>query len=127
MMDTLEKHITAPGFVGTTLHAGAQALVVSTGDNFTYKDPVDASVSARQGLRVLFADGSRIVYRLSGTGSTGATIRVYLEQYAPPPPATPADVLEGNAQKALEGLGALAVQLARIEEFTERKAPDVIT
>ncbi|MBE7218948.1 MAG: alpha-D-glucose phosphate-specific phosphoglucomutase, partial [Caulobacteraceae bacterium] len=58
-------------------------LVVAHADDFTYDDPVDGSVSRRQGVRVMFEGGSRIVYRLSGTGTSGATLRVYIERYEP--------------------------------------------
>ncbi len=57
------------------------SYTVSVSDEFSYTDPVDHSVSSNQGIRFIFTDGSRIVYRLSGTGSAGATIRVYIEQY----------------------------------------------
>jgi phosphoglucomutase len=55
-------------------------MTVSAADDFAYTDPVDGSVSTKQGVRVMFSDGSRIVYRLSGTGTDGATLRVYLER-----------------------------------------------
>jgi len=95
---------------------------VSVCDDFEYTDPVDGSVSTRQGIRVLFEDGSRIVYRLSGTGTEGATLRVYLERYEPDPVRHDQD-----AQQALAGLIAAAGELARIREFTGRERPDVIT
>ena len=68
---------------GTKLGAGT----VESADDFAYTDPVDGSVSRNQGIRILFADGSRIVFRLSGTGTAGATLRVYLERYEPDPEA----------------------------------------
>jgi len=95
---------------------------VSVCDDFEYTDPVDGSVSTRQGIRVLFEDGSRIVYRLSGTGTEGATLRVYLERYEPDPARHDQD-----AQQALAGLIAAAGELACIREFTGRERPDVIT
>ena len=60
------------------------ALTVEAADDFAYHDPVDGSDSANQGIRVMFAGGSRIVYRLSGTGTVGATLRVYIERYEKP-------------------------------------------
>ncbi|KAJ1495677.1 alpha-D-phosphohexomutase [Baffinella frigidus] len=65
--------------------------VLETADVFSYTDPIDASVSNNQGIRFLFQDGSRIIFRLSGTGVSGATIRLYLEQYETPEglPTTP--------------------------------------
>lgn len=98
------------------------ALEVKDADDFAYHDPVDGSDSANQGLRVMFADGSRIVYRLSGTGTAGATLRVYIERYEP-------DVARQfvETQQALHDLVALSRDLAQIERFTQRTAPSVIT
>ncbi len=108
----------AAGLAGQTL----DGRTVSLCDDFEYTDPVDGSVSSHQGMRVLFDDGSRIIYRLSGTGTEGATLRVYLERYEPDPTRHDED-----AQQALAGLIDAAGQLARIREFTGRERPDVIT
>ena len=97
-------------------------LKVSYADDFTYHDPVDGSVSAKQGIRVGFADGSRIVFRLSGTGTVGATLRVYLERYEPPHGQHDLDT-----QAALSFLISLADRIAGIGERTGRDAPSVIT
>lgn len=95
---------------------------VSTADEFSYYDPVDGSVTEGQGLRVMFEDGSRIVYRLSGTGTVGATLRVYLERFEPP---------EGNILQetgdALATLIETARDIAGIERFIGRSEPDVVT
>jgi phosphoglucomutase len=95
---------------------------VAYADDFTYHDPVDSSISAKQGVRIGFADGSRIVFRLSGTGTIGATLRVYLELYEAP---------DGNhdleTQSALADLVRLADQLAEIRQRTGRNTPSVIT
>ncbi|HEB55120.1 MAG TPA: alpha-D-glucose phosphate-specific phosphoglucomutase [Gammaproteobacteria bacterium] len=91
-------------------------------DDFCYTDPVDNSVSEHQGLRFLFADGSRIVFRLSGTGTHGATLRVYLERYEPDPEKHKLDT-----QKTLDPLIQIAEDLARIQHFTGREKPSVIT
>ena len=95
---------------------------IATADDFAYIDPVDGSVSTAQGIRIGLVDGSRIVFRLSGTGTEGATLRVYLERYEPDPTrhGTP-------TQEALAGLIALADRLAGIRERTGRSAPTVIT
>ena len=61
------------------------ALTVAAADDFAYLDPVDGSVSEHQGIRILFEGGSRVVFRLSGTGTSGATLRVYIERYEPDP------------------------------------------
>ncbi|KAG5505701.1 hypothetical protein JKF63_05036 [Porcisia hertigi] len=98
-------------------------------DNFSYTDPIDGSVSTKQGVRVLFEDGSRFVLRLSGTGSSGATIRLYLEQYMDP--AMVKLHLAQNtlpvASTALKALVGVALQVSKIESLTGRKAPTVIT
>jgi phosphoglucomutase len=98
------------------------ALKVKSADDFAYHDPVDGSDSKNQGLRVLFENGSRIVYRLSGTGTEGATLRVYLERYE----ADPAH--HGiETQAALADVIALARQLSGIAEKTGMAEPSVVT
>jgi phosphoglucomutase len=99
-----------------------EGLTVALADDFTYHDPVDGSVSRRQGIRVLFEGGSRVVFRLSGTGTSGATLRVYIERYE----ADPAR-LGLETQAALAPLIAAAETLASIRSRTGRSAPDVIT
>jgi phosphoglucomutase len=107
-----------PGLVGQDI--GGRK--VATADDFSYLDPIDGSLSQHQGLRIVFDDGSRIVYRLSGTGTSGATLRVYIERF------------EGDAtrhgldtQVALADLIALADRLAGIRQRSGRSAPDVVT
>ncbi len=95
---------------------------VRAADDFAYTDPVDGSVSRNQGIRVLFADGSRIVYRLSGTGTAGATLRVYIERFEPDPARHDEDT-----QATLKPLIAVADELAGISARTGRAAPSVIT
>jgi len=91
-------------------------------DNFAYTDPVDGGVAEGQGLRVLFEDGARLIYRLSGTGTEGATLRVYIEAYE----ADPARHGE-DPQQALKPLIDLSRALAEIEPRTGRSTPSVIT
>lgn len=98
------------------------ALETRDADDFAYHDPVDGSDSAHQGVRIMFVDGSRIVYRLSGTGTEGATLRVYIERYEPD--ASRSLIDPGSA---LADLSRLSGDLAQIERFTGRVAPDVIT
>lgn len=98
------------------------ASTIEVADNFSYRDPVDHSNTENQGLRLLFSDGSRIIFRLSGTGTEGATVRVYYEQYQPPNAK-----LDDDPQHALANLFAIAQQLGRIHELSGRNAPDVIT
>ena len=95
---------------------------VRAADDFAYDDPIDGSRSERQGIRVLFEDGSRIVYRLSGTGTEGATLRVYVESYEPDPSRHGLD-----PQQALRPLVEVALALAEVERRTGRAAPTVIT
>lgn len=95
---------------------------VEYGDDFSYTDSVDGSVSQKQGIRIGFTDGSRIVFRLSGTGTQGATLRVYLESYEP-------DAAKQNLdpQQALATLIAIADEIAQIRTLTGREKPTVIT
>jgi phosphoglucomutase len=93
---------------------------VASADDFAYRDPVDGSVSERQGVRLHFASGARIVFRLSGTGTEGATLRVYLERYEP-------RRLDEDTQAFLAPLIAIADEVAEIRKRTGRAAPDVIT
>jgi len=95
---------------------------VSYADDFSYTDPIDGSVSAHQGIRIGFDDGARIVYRLSGTGTVGATLRVYLESFE----ADPAQQ-QRETQLALAPLIELAESLAQIRTRTGRDRPDVVT
>ena len=107
-----------PTLAGMEFAAGR----VKAADDFCYTDPVDGSRSDRQGIRLLLEEGSRVVFRLSGTGTQGATLRVYLERYVADPAAH-----EIPAQEALAPLVALAEKVARIAEITGRKVPDVIS
>ncbi|EPY83696.1 Phosphoglucomutase 1 isoform 3-like protein [Camelus ferus] len=81
MMKDLEALISDRSFVGKQFSAGDKVYTVEKIDNFEYSDPVDGSISRNQGLRLIFADGSRIIFRLSGTGSAGATVRLYIDSY----------------------------------------------
>ncbi|MEW8036906.1 MAG: alpha-D-glucose phosphate-specific phosphoglucomutase [Candidatus Thiodiazotropha sp.] len=96
--------------------------LVEYADDFAYTDPVDGSLSEHQGIRVGFGGGSRIVYRLSGTGTEGATLRVYLEAYEPDP-----DKQLQATETAMAGLVDIALKLAEIEQRTGRTKPSVIT
>jgi phosphoglucomutase len=97
-------------------------MTVVTADDFAYDDPVDGSHSTGQGLRILFEGGARIIYRLSGTGTVGATLRIYIEHFEPDPARH--DV---PTQQALAPLVAIAGGLADIVARTGRAAPSVIT
>jgi len=97
-------------------------LVIGTADSFSYADPVDGSVSRNQGLRILFEGGSRVVFRLSGTGTEGATLRVYLERYEP----VGGRLAEATPDMLAELIKA-ADAIAGITRHTGRTAPDVVT
>jgi phosphoglucomutase len=118
--DALIAELTAalPGLPGTAIGD----LTVAVADSFSYLDPVDGSTSANQGLRVLFEGGSRVVFRLSGTGTEGATLRVYLERYEPVGGA-----LDQDTGAMLADLIAAAETLAGITRHTGRTQPSVIT
>ncbi len=107
-----------PELPGLRLGAGE----IRAADDFAYTDPVDGSVSRNQGIRVLFTDGSRVVYRLSGTGTAGATLRVYIERFEPDPARHDEDT-----QAILKPLIAVADELAGISARTGRAEPSVIT
>jgi len=98
------------------------ALVAKSADDFSYHDPVDGSDSANQGLRVMFEDGSRVVYRLSGTGTAGATLRVYIERYE-----KDAGKQHEETQAALAPVIAVARELGQIVAKTGMAEPSVVT
>ena len=91
-------------------------------DDFSYVDPVDNSVTEKQGIRILFNDESRIVFRLSGTGTEGATLRVYIERYV-----DDITLHDMPTQTALADLINIAESIAEIKTRCQRSAPDVIT
>eukprot|EP01041_Mallomonas_annulata_P007567 gene7567-15514_t len=95
---------------------------VATADEFTYLDPIDQSISKNQGIRILFTDGSRVVYRLSGTAGSGATIRVYIERYESDP-----SQLGLVTADALQELASIGLSISQIPETTGMKTPTVIT
>ncbi|KAJ3054398.1 Phosphoglucomutase-2 [Rhizophlyctis rosea] len=116
VMDTLTTFINDKSNVGKTF----DGYEVAKADNFEYTDPIDNSVSKNQGIRIIFKDSSRIIFRLSGTGSQGATIRLYVEKYA-------AKDYQKPTQEAIQDLIALALKISKLVEFTGRKEPTVIT
>lgn len=120
MMDTLEKTITEPTFAGKDFSAGGKTYKVKLGDNFSYNDPIDKSVSTKQGLRIVFTDGSRVVMRLSGTGSSGATVRLYIDSYE-------RENVLGQAADMLKPLIDIALEISKLPQYTGRNAPTVIT
>jgi phosphoglucomutase len=97
-------------------------LRVASADDFAYHDPTDGAVSRRQGVRVLFDNGARAVFRLSGTGTEGATVRVYLENFEPDPARHDLD-----PQGVLASVMQAADAIGGIRERTGREKPDMIT
>jgi len=95
---------------------------VRLADDFAYTDPVDDSVSKNQGIRLLFDDGARVIFRLSGTGTEGATLRLYLESYEDDPVRQDQPV-----QQKLAELAAVAEQVANIRQRTGMTGPSVAT
>ncbi len=116
MIDTLRASLA--DLPGQNFAAG----VVATADEFAYDDPVDGTRSEGQGIRILFENGSRIVYRLSGTGTVGATLRVYLEVFEDDPAK-----LDENPEQALAAVMQAADQIAGIRKYAGRDAPNVRT
>ncbi|MGK7889144.1 MAG: alpha-D-glucose phosphate-specific phosphoglucomutase [Leptolyngbyaceae cyanobacterium] len=116
LMDQLRAKL--PSLKGTQLGA----YTVDYADDFSYTDPVDSSVSQKQGIRIGFTDGSRVVFRLSGTGTKGATLRVYLESYEPD-----ASKHGQDPQIALADFIKIADDVAQIQTLTGRDKPTVIT
>jgi len=116
LMDHLQARLAdLPGSV-------LDGYTIDYADNFAYTDPVDGSVSEKQGVRIGFTDGSRIVYRLSGTGTAGATLRVYLEAYEPD-----TEKQDRETDAVMQPLVGIATGLAEIEARTGRREPTVIT
>uniref|UniRef100_A0A6B2EFS1 phosphoglucomutase (alpha-D-glucose-1,6-bisphosphate-dependent) n=1 Tax=Phlebotomus kandelakii TaxID=1109342 RepID=A0A6B2EFS1_9DIPT len=120
MMAEMEKLITDPTFIGREFESCGKSYNVKLADNFSYSDPIDKSLATKQGLRVVFVDGSRIVMRLSGTGSSGATVRLYIDSYE-------RDNVLGVASDMLKPLIQIALQISKLPQFTGRDAPTVIT
>merc|ERR1712151_616416 len=107
---------------GTLVGTEVNGMKIANNDVFEYNDPVDGSISKNQGIRFIFEDGSRIIFRLSGTGVAGATVRLYLEKYVPP-----SGNLSMQAFDVAKPLAAVAMDLSKLKEFTGRDEPSVIT
>lgn len=110
------------GLLPTLIGQSFDGLTVSYADEFSYEDPVDNSVSKNQGIRIGFENGSRIVFRLSGTGTVGATLRIYLEKFE-----RDASLHNQDAQEALAQLVELAEQFCEVKKRTGREGADVVT
>lgn len=122
VMKHLQETFNQADFVGKQFTYGDKSYEVALADDFSYTDPIDHSVSTKQGLRIVFKDGSRVVFRLSGTGSSGATIRLYIDSYE-----NDSSKYELDAQVVLKPLIQIALQISKLTEFTGRTEPTVIT
>ncbi|XP_051563157.1 phosphoglucomutase-1-like [Myxocyprinus asiaticus] len=122
MIADLQTTMSDKAFLGQKFSSGDKIYEVEKADNFEYTDPVDSSVSKGQGLRVIFSDGSRIIFRLSGTGSAGATIRLYIDSYEKDPKK-----IYQDPQVMLAPLVDIALRISQLQEKTGRTAPTVIT
>merc|ERR1711976_1088903 len=107
---------------GTLVGKEFGGMKMKTNDMFEYTDPVDGSVSKNQGIRFIFEDNSRIIFRLSGTGVAGATVRLYLEKYV-----GPEGNISGHAFDEVKPLADVAEQLSGLKAATGRDTPTVIT
>ncbi|XP_020795244.1 LOW QUALITY PROTEIN: phosphoglucomutase-1-like [Boleophthalmus pectinirostris] len=120
MMEDLEILITDKSFVRQRFAVEDKIFQVEKADNFEYTDPVDSTISRNQGLRIIFSDGSRIIYRLSGTSSEGATVRIYIDSYERH------NVFQ-DTQVMLSPLATIAVKISQLHHRTRRTGPSVIT
>ena len=127
LVDALNAHIAQGSLAGTEHKSPStgQSFTVASVSNFDYTDPVDGSVSKNQGQVLLFTDGSRVVFRLSGTGSQGATVRLYIERYLGPEASK--EALAEDAAKGLKDLIEVALEISKLKEFLGRDKPTVIT
>lgn len=118
MVNRLRHQIEKKELIDKTING----FTIAKADDFEYLDPIDGSVSKKQGVRIIFKDGSRIIIRLSGTGSQGATVRLYVEKYS-----NDAKEYTHETQTALKPLIDVALELSELEKYTGRKEPTVIT
>lgn len=120
MMEHLEKFITSEGIVGKNYTSGGKTYVIKKVDNYSYTDPIDKSIAKKQGIRIVFEDGSRIVFRLSGTISSGATVRIYIDHYEK-------SDINGNPHVILRQLIDIALKISKVKSFIGKEEPTVIT
>ncbi|KAL1701892.1 hypothetical protein EV121DRAFT_211177 [Schizophyllum commune] len=124
LVKALDDHLGASSLTGQTFGPGGKFKVADL-YNFAYTDPIDKSVSKNQGHVITFDDGSRVVFRLSGTGSQGATVRLYIERYLGPEASK--EALAEDAAKGLKDLIEVALEISKLKEFLGRDKPTVIT
>ena len=122
MMDHLQNLVDSKDLLGKKFKGDSKEFLVSKADNFEYTDPIDGSVTKNQGIRIFFEDGSRIVFRLSGTGSSGATVRMYVDAYE-----QDKENYFKEAGEMLRPCILVALQISKLKDFTGRDEPTVIT
>ncbi|XP_026466515.1 phosphoglucomutase [Ctenocephalides felis] len=120
MMKYLFDVISDPSIIGKKFDSLQKQYQVKTADEYSYRDPIDDSFVSKQGLRFIFDDGSRFIIRLSGTGSSGTTVRLYLDSYEKTD-------IDKDVQSTLQPLLELALNISRLREYTGRCSPTVIT
>ncbi|KAF8269854.1 hypothetical protein EI94DRAFT_1771132 [Lactarius quietus] len=127
LVDNVNGLIKSSSFSGKlyTSSATGTSFTVANAYNFDYTDPIDKSVSKNQGQVVTFTDGSRVVWRLSGTGSQGATVRMYVERYVAPEAGE--KELARDTGEGLQALIDVALEISNLKEFLSREQPTVIT
>lgn len=118
----LDSLLADKSFIGTKFPSSTGDFEIASTSNFSYTDPIDGSVSKNQGHIFTFTDGSRVIFRLSGTGSQGATVRVYIERYTQDSSQYTKPTAEG-----LKGLIEVALKFSKLTELLEREKPTVIT
>lgn len=122
MMANLQAYVDNKDNIGREYSVQGSKYTVSAADNFAYTDPIDGSKASKQGIRIMFSDGSRLVFRLSGTGSSGATVRMYVDSYC----GDQAKVSR-SAGEMLAPVVELGLEISQLRELTGRTAPTVIT
>ncbi|KAF0989225.1 hypothetical protein HZS_6411 [Henneguya salminicola] len=110
------------GLKGTAYKTETRGYVVELADNFLYLDPIDNSLAAGQGYRIIFTNKDRLVVRLSGTGSCGSTIRLYMEHFE-----TDTENIFKDTQEMLKDLIEISLEITKIKKFTTRDAPTVVS
>ncbi|MEQ2252737.1 Phosphoglucomutase-1 [Ilyodon furcidens] len=120
MMEDLEILISDKSFVKQRFAVEDKIYQVEKADNFQYTDPVDSTITRNQGLRIIFSDGSRIIYRLGGTGAEGATVRIYIDSYE-------RKLIFEDTQVQLAPLATIALKISQLHHRTGRNGPSLIT
>ena len=121
-MNDLQAYVDDKSNIGREYTALGSTFKISGADNFSYVDPIDGSKASKQGIRIMFSDGSRLVFRLSGTGSSGATVRMYVDSFCNNP-----DQMVQSAQDMLKPAIEVGLIISKLRELTGRLEPTVIT